>query len=83
MEAVHVFFFFTEKRIVQFKCLVCSDLPFVVAVTFFFFFFERLESILFQGPQMKTRICLVVVVDILCSCIHECNRKTVYNVQNQ
>ena len=83
MEAEHFYLFFTEKRIVQFKCLVCSDLPFV-AVTLLLLYFERLESILFQGPQKKTRICLVVVVvDLLCSCIHECNRKTAYNVQNQ
>ena len=33
------FSFLPKKRIVQFKCLVCSDLPFIAAVALFVCFY--------------------------------------------
>ena len=88
MEAVQFFFvfFLTEKESSNVNVLYVLTFLLLLLLLFYIFYFERLESVLFQGPQRKTRICLVVVVvvvDLLCSCIHSCNRKTVYNVQNQ
>ena len=57
-------FFFSSLKKESSSLNVLCVLTFLLLLLllFYIFYFERLESVLFQGPQRKTRICLVVVV---------------------